>query len=88
MYEVIKFFTDLQDDCHHYEVGDSYPREGVTVSERRIAQLAGNNNKQGVPLIKKVSGEDSKSEPVAEPEPVEEPKPKPKRGRKPKAKEE
>lgn len=54
MYEVVKFFTDLQDDSHAYNVGDVFPRDGVTVSEERLAELAGSDNKQGVPLIKKV----------------------------------
>lgn len=48
---VIKKFTDLQDGNHVYNVGDVYPREGYTPSEERIAELASNKNKQGVPLI-------------------------------------
>ena len=51
MYKVIKFFTDLQDSDHAYNVGDIFPREGVVVSEGRLTELAGRNNKQGVPLI-------------------------------------
>lgn len=54
MYKVIKFFTDLQDNEHPYNVGDIFPREGVTVTEGRIAELAGSNNKQGQPLIEEV----------------------------------
>lgn len=54
MYKVVKFFTDLQDDNHPYNVGDSFPRSGVIVTEQRIAELASNSNKQGVPLIKAV----------------------------------
>lgn len=54
MYKVIKLFTDLKDKNHLYNVGDTYPREGLKVDEDRIAELAGNENKQGVPLIKKV----------------------------------
>ena len=53
-YRVIKFFTDLQDNNHAYNVGDIYPREGLNPSEDRIAELSGSNNKQGVPLIKEV----------------------------------
>lgn len=48
---VIKKFTDLQDGNHVYNVGDVYPREGYTPSEERIAELASDKNKQGVPLI-------------------------------------
>ena len=51
MYKVIKFFTDLQDNNYPYEAGKPYPRKGVTVSKERIAELAGNGNKQGEPLI-------------------------------------
>ena len=54
MYKVIKFFTDLHDNNHPYDVGDIYPRKDVKVTEGRIAELAGSNNKQGEPLIKKV----------------------------------
>lgn len=51
MCKVIKKFTDLQDGNHVYNVGDTYPREGYTPSEERIAELAGDKNKQGTPLI-------------------------------------
>lgn len=54
MYKVIKYFTDLQDKEHEYNVGDKFPRRGVKVTESRIAELAGSNNKQGCPLIEKV----------------------------------
>ena len=52
MYKVIKFFTDLQDNNHPYNAGDIFPRSGLEVSEERIAELAGSDNKQGVPLIR------------------------------------
>lgn len=51
MYKVIEFFTDLHDNNHPYSVGDTFPRSGVTVTEKRLAELAGNNNKRGMPLI-------------------------------------
>lgn len=51
MYKVIKLFADLKDNNHVYKVGDEYPRKGLQVSEDRIAELAGSNNKQGTPLI-------------------------------------
>ena len=54
MYQVIKYFTDLQDNNHPYNVGDTYPRSGVTVTEARLAELAGSGNLQGVPLIQEV----------------------------------
>lgn len=51
MYKVIKFFHDLQDNNHPYNVGDEYPRKDVKVTDERIAELSGKDNKQGVPLI-------------------------------------
>lgn len=55
MYRVIKYFTDLQDNGHPYHVGDVFPRKGVKASTERITELAGADNKQGVPLIKNVT---------------------------------
>lgn len=65
MYKVIKKFHDLQDATktkngmiyHEYNVGDIFPRKGMDVSEERIQELAGNDNKQGVPLIELVEEE-------------------------------
>lgn len=57
MYEVIEFFTDLQDFNHPYSVGDIFPRSGMNVSEERLAELSGENNKRGIQLIKKISEE-------------------------------
>lgn len=54
MYKVIKYFTDLQDNNHPYNVGDVFPREGLEVKPERLAELAGNENKQKTPLIKLV----------------------------------
>ena len=59
MYKVIKLFADLHDNNHVYNVGDAFPREGITVTEGRIAELAGSNNKQGVPLIAKIEEPDT-----------------------------
>jgi hypothetical protein len=53
-YKVVKFFTDLHDKDHPYNVGDTFPREGMIVSESRYAELAGSDNKQGEPLIRLV----------------------------------
>lgn len=68
MYRVIAFFIDLQDGEHPYNVGDAFPREGRTVSEERIRELSGCNNKRRMPLIELV-----KEEPVKEPEPIKKP---------------
>ena len=52
MYKVIHYFTDLQDFNHPYDVGDIFPRQGVSVTEERLKELSGSNNKQKRPLIK------------------------------------
>lgn len=62
MYKVIKRFHDLQDSrktktgviYHEYNVGDVFPRKGMDASDERIQELAGKDNKQGVPLIELV----------------------------------
>ena len=77
-YRVIRHFVDLQDNNYSYGVGDVFPHAGVNVSDARIAELAGSDNKQGVPLIEKVRSR--KEEPVVE-ENVEE-APKKKRAKK------
>lgn len=62
MYKVIVRFTDLQDNNHLYEVGDTYPREGYSPSAWRYRELSSTKNKRGVVLIEK------ESEPVTEDE--------------------
>jgi len=65
MYKVINGFHDLQDSVstkngviyHEYKVGDVFPREGKKVDENRLKELAGKDNKRGVPLIKEVKEE-------------------------------
>ncbi len=57
MYEVIHYFTDLQDNEYPYNVGDAFPRDGLTASEARLKELSGSNNKQHKPLIKLVEEE-------------------------------
>lgn len=59
MYRVIKHFTDLHDKNHPYNVGDIFPRPGIEVAEERLKELAGNDNKQGVPLIELVGENDT-----------------------------
>ena len=54
MYKVIHYFSDLQDNGYAYNVGDEFPHNGITVTKERIAELAGRENKQGVPLIVEV----------------------------------
>ena len=57
MYRVIEYFTDLQDDDHEYRTGDIFPREGLKVSEARLAELASAENLRGIPLIELVEPE-------------------------------
>lgn len=54
MYKVVKYFTDLQDDGYAYKVGDIFPRDGMKVTDTRIAKLAGKDNLRGVPLIEEI----------------------------------
>ena len=61
MFKVISRFADLQDKNHVYEAGDVFPREGMEVTEERLAELSGCHNKQHKPLI--VNVEEPKEEP-------------------------
>lgn len=61
MYKVVKFFTDLHDNDYPYSVGDTFPRSGITVTDGRLAELSGCNNKQGQPLIQLVEPEKAKT---------------------------
>lgn len=55
-YKVIRAFTDLQDSHRPYCVGDTFPHAkcGYPVTEKRLAELASCDNKQGAPLIQAV----------------------------------
>lgn len=53
-YRVVKTFSDLQDNNYTYNAGDEFPRKGVEVSDERIKELSGPNNKLGTPLIKEI----------------------------------
>ena len=55
MYKVIKYFTDLQDNNYAYYVGDKFPHNGVEVGAERIAELASDKNRRGIPLIEEVA---------------------------------
>ena len=55
MYKVIKSFTDLRDNNYAYYVGDTFPHNGVEVGAERIAELASDKNRRGIPLIEEVS---------------------------------
>lgn len=55
MYKVIRRFYDLKDNKHAYSVGDTFPHNGVEVDAERIAELASDQNRIGVPLIEEVA---------------------------------
>ena len=57
MYKVIRYFTDLQDNDYPYYEGDTFPRDGMTVTRQRLEELASKNNKQRVPLIEKAKSD-------------------------------
>lgn len=54
MYRVIKHFIDLQDNNYKYDVGDTYPRKGLSVLQSRINELASDKNLQKTPLIEEI----------------------------------
>ena len=62
MYKVIKYFTDMQDNNFAYNVGDEYPRKGMSVLPSRINELASSKNRQGVPLIEEIPDIEDKPE--------------------------
>ena len=67
-YKVICYFEDLQDFNHPYNVGDIFPRQGMKVSESRLAELSSTKNRRGIALI--VADEEEKAS-VVETEKVE-----------------
>lgn len=74
MYKVIIQFADLQDGGHLYNVGDAFPRQGLKVSEARLAELSGEKNLRHIALIKKIEEKSEKKEKI-EDKKDDEPKP-------------
>lgn len=64
MYKVIKLFHDMEDNNYEYNPANpacnTYPRNGLTPTAERIAELSGKNNRQGTPLIAKVDNAPAK----------------------------
>jgi hypothetical protein len=57
-YEVLHKFIDLQDKNKTYEEGDTFPKPAnKKISEQRIEELSGNDNKRGKTLIKEIEQE-------------------------------
>lgn len=54
MYRVLHKFYDLKDNNHAYSVGDAFPHNGIDVGTERIAELASDKNRLGVPLIEEI----------------------------------
>ena len=52
----------MQDNNFAYNVGDEYPRKGVSVLPSRIKELAGSKNRQGCPLIEEIPDVEDKPE--------------------------
>ena len=62
MFRVIKHFTDMQDGNFAYNVGDEFPRKGMSVLPSRIKELATDKNRQGCPLIEEIPDVEDKPE--------------------------
>ena len=62
MYRVTKAFTDMQDGNFAYNVGDEFPRKGMSVLPSRIKELASDKNRQGCPLIEEIPDVEDKPE--------------------------
>ena len=62
MFRVIKHFTDMQDGNFAYNVGDEFPRKGMSVLPSRIKELASDKNRQGCPLIEEFPDVEDKPE--------------------------
>ena len=52
----------MQDNNFAYNVGDEYPRKGMSVLPSRIRELATDKNRQGVPLIEEIPDIEEASE--------------------------
>lgn len=51
IYRVKEQFYDLTDGYREYLPGDIFPREGLTVTAERLAELATSANRLGYPVI-------------------------------------
>lgn len=68
-YRVIEHFTDSQDNNRPYYPGDVFPRSGFSVSEARLAELAGCDNRRFMPLIARDAGENKTEDGNGKPTP-------------------
>lgn len=51
MFQVVVAFADMQDGGYIYNVGDEFPRVGVSVSKERLEELSSNRNRRGIAMI-------------------------------------
>lgn len=65
-YKVLYPFADLHDKKYKYNAGDMFPRKGLEVSEDRIKELAGSENKLKKPLIEEIIDKTTKEAPEAD----------------------
>jgi hypothetical protein len=79
MYNVLEYFTDLQDNEYEYKVGDTYPRKGYEPTAERIESLSTDKNVRKRPLIEAIEETSEDEETTEVEETSEEKKP---RGRK------
>ena len=75
MYKALEHFRDLQDNGYSYDTGDIFPREGLTVDQARIDELASDKNRRHRPMIELLV-EESPKEVEKEPVTVFMPEPK------------
>ena len=61
-------FVDLKDKNYLYHAGDKFPRTGAVVSDARIAELSGADNKLGMPVIKAQDVAEQETFPMNPPE--------------------
>ena len=74
MYKTLVYFEDLTDKSRPYNAGDTFPREGVQVTEERYKELSTAANRRGIPLIELVPDEKPETEePKIEESKAEEP---------------
>lgn len=66
LYRATEFFQDKTDGLHKYYAGDTFPREGLTVSEERLAELSSNRNVRRRPVIAAVAEASADAEPKKE----------------------
>lgn len=52
----------MQDGNFAYEIGDTFPRKGLSVLPSRIRELASDKNRQGCPLIEEIPDVEDKPE--------------------------